>query len=87
MKKLFLTILLMPVMSFSQEKEVLKYFISKDSLVGVKNQKGEIIIPAQFINLTGMKDNEIVESTNNTIFLILLWLIKVKLRKFLGSCL
>ncbi len=68
MKKLFLTILLMPVMSFSQEKEVLKYFISKDSLVGVKNQKGEIIIPAQFINLTGMKDNEIVESTNNTVF-------------------
>lgn len=68
MNKTLLLIAMIPVLAFSQKKEVLKYFISKDSLVGVKNQKGEIIIPAQFINLTGMKNGEIVKVENNTVF-------------------
>ncbi|QIY89565.1 WG repeat-containing protein [Chryseobacterium gallinarum] len=69
MKKTLLFVAMIPVLSFSQEKDVLKYFISKDNLVGVKNKKGEIIIPAQFINLTGVKNGELVKSVNNTIFI------------------
>ena len=68
MKKALVFISLIPLLSFSQEKEILHYFKSKDSLVGVKNQAGKIIIPAQFINLTGLKEGEIVEGENNTIF-------------------
>ncbi|MGH1517781.1 WG repeat-containing protein [Chryseobacterium sp. JK1] len=61
MKKLLLTILLLPILSFSQEKEILKYFKSKDSLVGVKNQNGKIIIPAQFKVFSYLEDGELVE--------------------------
>ncbi|WP_326984151.1 WG repeat-containing protein [Chryseobacterium sp. MYb264] len=61
MKRAVLIILLMPVLSFSQEKEVLKYFKSKDSLVGVKNQEGKIIVPAQFKIFSYLKDGELVE--------------------------
>lgn len=49
-----------PMISFSQQKEILRYFISKDSLVGVKNQKGKIIIPAEFKDYTGIKEGESV---------------------------
>lgn len=49
-----------PMISFSQQKEILRYFISKDSLVGVKNQKGKIIIPAEFKDYTEIKDGESV---------------------------
>lgn len=59
---------MIPVLAFSQKQNDLRYFISKDSLVGVKNQKGEIIIPAQFINLTGMKNGELLKLENNAIF-------------------
>lgn len=68
MKKALLFVVMIPILSFSQGKDVLRYFISKDNLVGVKNKKGEIIIPAQFINLTGVKNGEFVKSVNNTIF-------------------
>lgn len=61
MKKILLAILLMPMLSFSQEKEVLKYFKSKDSLVGVKNQNGKIIVPAQFKVFSDLKDGELVK--------------------------
>ncbi|MFL9835281.1 WG repeat-containing protein [Chryseobacterium terrae] len=61
MKKLLVAILLMPIFSFSQEKEVLKYFKSKDSLVGVKNQDGKIIVPAQFKVFSYLKDGELVK--------------------------
>ncbi|WP_419870523.1 WG repeat-containing protein [Chryseobacterium sp. CT-SW4] len=58
MKKLFFFLFLIPIFFFSQKKEVLRYFISEDSLVGVKNQKGEIIIPAKHSNWTGIKNGE-----------------------------
>lgn len=61
MKKILLAILLMPILSFSQEKEVLKYFTSKDSLVGVKNQNGKIIVPAQFKIFSYLEDGELVK--------------------------
>lgn len=61
MNKIFFTILLMPMVSFSQNKEVLKYFKSNDSLVGVKNSDGKIIVPAQFKIFSYMKDGEVVE--------------------------
>ncbi len=61
MKKIFLTFLLVPVLSFSQKKDVLKYFISKDSLVGVKNQEGKIIIPAQFRIFSNIENGERVD--------------------------
>lgn len=59
---------MIPVLAFSQKQNDLRYFISKDSLVGVKNQKGEIIIPAQFINLTGMRNGEPLKLENDAIF-------------------
>ncbi|WP_292008782.1 WG repeat-containing protein [Chryseobacterium sp.] len=60
MKKLFFLLFLIPIFFFSQKKEVLRYFISEDSLVGVKNQKGEIIIPAEFriYSSTSLKNGE-----------------------------
>ncbi|CAA7197234.1 hypothetical protein CHRY9293_03287 [Chryseobacterium potabilaquae] len=61
MKKKLLAILLIPILSFSQKKEVLKYFISKDNLVGVKNQNGKIIIPAQFKIFSEIEDGELIE--------------------------
>lgn len=61
MKKILLAILLMPILNFSQKKEVLKYFKSKDSLVGVKNQDGKIIVPAQFKVFSYLEDGELVK--------------------------
>jgi len=61
MKKLLITLLAIPVLSFSQEKEVLKYYKTRDSLVGVKNQDGKIIIPAQFSIFSYLKDGEVVK--------------------------
>lgn len=61
MNKVFLLISIIPVLAFSQQKEVLRYFKTKESLVGVKNQKGEIIIPAQFKIFSDLKDGEVVE--------------------------
>lgn len=49
------------MISFSQKKDVLKYFISKDSLVGVKNQEGKIIVPAQFRIFSNIENGEFVE--------------------------
>ncbi|EJL69244.1 WG repeat-containing protein [Chryseobacterium populi] len=66
MKKILVFILLIPIFSFSQKKEVLKYFKSKDSLVGVKNQDGKIIVPAQFKIFSYLKDGELVQE--NTIY-------------------
>lgn len=61
MKKVLLIISLIPMISFSQKKDVLKYFISKDSLVGVKNQDGKIIVPAQFIIFSNIENDELVK--------------------------
>lgn len=61
MKKLLLTILLTPIISFSQTKEDLHYFKSKDSLVGVKDKAGKIIVPAQFKVFSFLKDGDPVE--------------------------
>ncbi|WP_312285190.1 WG repeat-containing protein [Chryseobacterium gleum] len=61
MKKLFLTILLTPIIAFSQSKEDLYYFKSKDSLVGVKDKAGKIIVPAQFKVFSFLKDGDPVE--------------------------
>ncbi len=49
------------MISFSQGKGVLKYFKSKDSLVGVKNQEGKIIVPAQFKIFSNIEDGEPVK--------------------------
>ena len=61
MKRILLAIALMPIISFSQEKEVLIYFKSKDSLFGIKDQAGNIIIPAQFRIFSDRKDGDVVE--------------------------
>lgn len=61
MKYLLITILFIPMISFSQEKKALVYFKSKDSLVGVKKQSGEIIIPAQFKIYSDLKDGDPVQ--------------------------
>ncbi|MET3537483.1 WG repeat-containing protein [Chryseobacterium limigenitum] len=61
MKKVLLFISLIPMISFSQKKDVLKYFISKDSLVGVKNKDGKIIVPAQFRIFSNIENGELVE--------------------------
>lgn len=61
MKKIFAAILLIPMLSFSQEKEALMYFKTGDSLVGVKNSDGQIIVPAQFEVFSFLKDGEPVK--------------------------
>ncbi|UKB82225.1 WG repeat-containing protein [Chryseobacterium sp. MEBOG06] len=61
MKKLLVAILLTPVISFAQVKETLYYFKSKDSLVGVKNKDGKIIVPAQFKVFSYLKDGDPVD--------------------------
>lgn len=61
MKKAFLFITMLPLLSFSQEKEILHYFKSRDSLVGVKNQTGKIIVPAQFKIFSDLKDGDPVQ--------------------------
>ncbi len=61
MKKIIAALLLMPLLSFSQEKGGLMYFKSKDSLVGVKDQDGKIIVPAQFKIFSDLKDGEPVK--------------------------
>ncbi len=61
MKKLLFAIILTPIISFSQGKEDLHYFKSKDSLVGVKNKAGKIIVPAQFKIFSYLKDGDPVE--------------------------
>ncbi|VFA41223.1 WG repeat-containing protein [Chryseobacterium indologenes] len=66
MKKLLLTISLIPIISFAQQKEGLYYFKNKDSLVGVKDKAGKIIIPAQFKIFGYLKDGDPVEE--ETIF-------------------
>lgn len=66
MKKLLLTILLTPMISFAQQKEVLHYFKNKDSLVGVKDKAGKIIVPAQFKIFGYLKDGDPIEE--ETIF-------------------
>ncbi|CAM3049351.1 WG repeat-containing protein [Chryseobacterium flavum] len=51
-------IFLIPILSFSQKKEPLHYFKSADSLVGVKNKSGKIIVPAQFKIFSYLKDGD-----------------------------
>lgn len=52
---------MVPMLSFSQQNEILKYFKSKDSLVGVKDQHGKIIVPAQFKIFSYLEDGELVK--------------------------
>ncbi|PWN60765.1 WG repeat-containing protein [Chryseobacterium viscerum] len=61
MKKILLAIILTPIIYFSQSKEDLHYFKSKDSLVGVKDKAGKIIVPAQFKIFSFLKDGDPVE--------------------------
>ncbi|MET3530715.1 WG repeat-containing protein [Chryseobacterium flavum] len=58
MKKMLVFIFLIPILSFSQKKEPLHYFKSADSLVGVKNKSGKIIVPAQFKIFSYLKDGD-----------------------------
>lgn len=61
MKKNLIVILWIPIISFAQKKETLMYFKTQDSLVGVKDQNGKIIIPAQFKIFSDLEDEEVVE--------------------------
>ncbi|WP_034724993.1 WG repeat-containing protein [Chryseobacterium sp. JM1] len=61
MKKTLLLIAMIPILSFSQKKEVLKYFFSKDTLAGVKDQDGKIIVPAQFKIYSDLEDGDLVK--------------------------
>lgn len=65
----YLFFFLLPFFCFSQDEE-LHYFIGKDSLVGVKNSKDEVIIPAEFndARLRGLEDGQKIEE--NLIFFI-----------------
>ncbi|TPG31346.1 WG repeat-containing protein [Flavobacterium pectinovorum] len=48
MKKIFLLLLILNQFSGFSQTDKLYYFIEKDSLLGVKNQNGKIIIPAAY---------------------------------------
>ncbi|MBV8328510.1 WG repeat-containing protein [Chryseobacterium sp.] len=60
-KRLLAIVLVLPIISFSQGKEELYYFKNKDSLVGVKNKTGKIIVPAKFRIFAYLKDGDPVE--------------------------
>jgi len=61
MKNILIAILLIPIFSFAQKKKTLKYFKTQDSLVGVKDKNGKIIVPAQFKIFSNLEDEEVVE--------------------------
>lgn len=61
MKRTLFAVLLIPVIAFSQKREALQYFKSKDSLVGVKNKAGKVIVPARFMIYSDLKDGEPVK--------------------------
>ncbi|REC50434.1 WG repeat-containing protein [Chryseobacterium pennipullorum] len=61
MKKILLAIVFIPILSFSQGKEILHYFKTRDSLVGVKNKAGKIIVPAEFKIYGYLRDGDPVE--------------------------
>ncbi|MDR6131175.1 MULTISPECIES: WG repeat-containing protein [Chryseobacterium] len=61
MKKILVVTLLIPMIAFSQKKESLMYFKTKDSLVGVKNSAGEVIVPAQFKIFSYLKNGQPVK--------------------------
>ncbi|TDW49074.1 WG repeat protein [Flavobacterium sp. 270] len=49
MKKIFVSLLLLSCLFGFSQTEKLFYFVESDSLVGVKNQDGKIIIPAKYL--------------------------------------
>ena len=70
-KLLLIVILFLNLSLYSQNKtsqQKLYYFISNDSLLGVRNEKGEIIIPAVNENYSETKNNERIK--DNLIYLM-----------------
>ncbi|WP_337966491.1 WG repeat-containing protein [uncultured Flavobacterium sp.] len=74
MKKIFLFLLILNQFSVFSQTDKLYYFVEKDSLLGVKNQNGKIIIPAAYtmgsIIYDGILKDEIKEN------LIFFWIVK-----------
>lgn len=56
-----LTLIFLACGLFAQAQQKLYYFISKDNLIGVKNQNGKIVIPAEHKSIDEIKNNEIVK--------------------------
>lgn len=59
MKKILLFLLILNHFSVFSQSEKLYYFVEKDSLVGVKNESGKIIIPASYNLFPSFHDDKI----------------------------
>lgn len=56
--------------TWGQQANKLYYFQSKDSLIGVKNQNGNIIIPAKHLNFSLVEEDFSAEITDDIIILL-----------------
>jgi hypothetical protein len=73
MKKTILFLLILNHFSGFSQTEKLYYFIEKDTLVGVKNQSGKIIIPASYNLMPSLHDRILNEEIKDN--LIFFWVI------------
>ena len=74
MKKIFLFLLILNQFSVFSQTDKLYYFTKKDSLLGVKNQNGKIIIPAAYTLMPSIYDGISKEEIKGN--LIPFWVIK-----------
>ncbi|MFB3388276.1 WG repeat-containing protein [Flavobacterium sp. LAR06] len=74
MKKIFLLLLILNQFSGFSQTAKLYYFIEKDSLLGVKNQNGKIIIPAAYTMSPSIYDGILKEEIKENI--IFFWVSK-----------
>ncbi|RKR11946.1 WG repeat protein [Flavobacterium sp. 90] len=80
MKKIFLLLLILNQFSVFSQTDKLYYFIEKDSLLGVKNQNGKIIIPAAYTLIPSIYDGILKEEIKGN--LIPFWVIKDGLKMY-----
>ena len=74
MKKMFLLLLILNHFSVFSQTEKLSYYIEKDSLLGVKNQDGKIIIPASNTIVPSIYDGILQEEIKENI--LFFWVAK-----------
>jgi hypothetical protein len=74
MKKIFLLLLIVNSFCSFSQTEKLYYYIEKDSLLGVKNENGKIIIPAKEILIPSIYDGILKEEIKEN--LLFLWPVK-----------
>lgn len=73
MKKIFLFLLILNQFSVFSQTDKLYYYVEKDSLLGVKNQNGKIIIPAAYTLMPSIYDGILKDEIKEN--LIFFWIV------------